>query len=142
MKHVAPRPTAKGPAEWFTGDVWFDVIHAGSDPSRVRVNMVRFAPGARTYWHHHVLGQTLHVVAGTALVGTRDGVVAEVRPGQTVTCPPGEEHWHGATDDRFMEHLAIWEGNGTDTPETTWLEEVSQQQYQGPRTSVSALQKA
>lgn len=26
--------------------------------------MVRFAQGARTAWHHHAVGQTLHVVAG------------------------------------------------------------------------------
>jgi quercetin dioxygenase-like cupin family protein len=71
MKFVDPRATAKGPTEWFTGDVWFDVIHAGTEPSRVRANMVRFAPGARTYWHHHVLGQ-----------------LAERQPGQAWPCRP------------------------------------------------------
>lgn len=134
MEFAEHPPTAQGPAEIFTGDVWFDVIHAGVEPSRVRVNMVRFSPGARTYWHHHILGQALHVVSGIALVGTRDGVIFEAHPGETVTCPPREEHWHGATDDRFMEHLAIWEGDGTDAPETTWLEEVTDTQYHGPRT--------
>lgn len=134
MEFVDPTPTGTGPAEWFTGDVWFDVIHAGAEPSRVRMNLVRFAPGARTFWHHHVLGQTLHVVSGVALVGTRDGVVFEAHPGDTVTCPPGEEHWHGATADRFMEHFAIWEGDGTGAPETTWLDEVTDDQYTAPRT--------
>ncbi|EKT76741.1 hypothetical protein WSS_A41210 [Rhodococcus opacus M213] len=134
MEFIDPVPTGKGPAEWFTGDVWFDIIYAGKEPSRARTNMVRFSPGARTFWHHHVLGQTLHVVSGTALVGTRDGVVFAAQPGETVTCPAGEEHWHGATDDRFMEHLAIWEGDGSSTPETTWLEEVTDEQYHAPRT--------
>ncbi len=134
MEFIAPVPTGKGPASQFTGDVWYDVVHAGKDPSRTRVNLVRFSPGARTFWHHHVLGQTLHVVAGVALVGTRDGVVFEAHPGETVTCPPGEQHWHGATEDRFMEHLAIWEGDGQGTPETTWLEEITDEQYHAPRT--------
>ncbi|WP_326692114.1 cupin domain-containing protein [Streptomyces sp. NBC_01795] len=134
MEFVKPRPTGKGPAEWFTGDVWFDVIYAGQEPSRLRTNMVRFAPGAHTYWHHHVLGQTLHVVSGIALIGTRDGTVFEAHPGETVTCPPDEEHWHGATPERFMEHLAMWEGSGGDRPETTWLEQVTDEQYNGPRT--------
>jgi quercetin dioxygenase-like cupin family protein len=134
MEFIDPTPTAKGPAEWFTGDVWFDVIYAGREPSRTRTNMVRFAPGARTFWHNHVLGQTLHVVAGTALVGTRDGIVFEAHPGETVTCPAGEDHWHGATEDLFMEHLAIWEGDGTGTAETTWLEEVTNDQYNAART--------
>lgn len=133
MEFINAAPTGKGPAAQFTGDVWYDVIYSGKDPSRTRTNMVRFSPGAHTFWHHHVLGQTLHVVAGIALVGTRDGVVFEAHPGQTVTCPPGEEHWHGANEDRFMEHLAIWESTGS-APETTWLEEVTDDQYRGPRT--------
>ena len=28
----------------FTGDVWFDVIAKGEEPSQLRVNMVRFGP--------------------------------------------------------------------------------------------------
>ena len=57
-------PTTKGPATMFTGDVWFDVIAKGEAPSRMRVNTVRFSPGARTAWHAHAVGQTLHVVEG------------------------------------------------------------------------------
>ncbi|MGW5000192.1 (R)-mandelonitrile lyase [Streptomyces hydrogenans] len=135
MEFVERRPTVKAPAEWFTGDVWFDVLHAGREPSRMRVNLVRFSPGARTHWHSHVLGQTLHVVSGTALVGTRDGTVLAARPGETVTCPPGEEHWHGATPESFMEHLALWEGAGDQVPETDWLEAVTTGQYGRPRTT-------
>lgn len=135
MELVKQQPTTKAPAEWFTGDVWFDVVQAGREPSRMRANMVRFAPGAHTAWHHHAVGQTLHIVSGIALIGTRDGTVIEAHPGDTVTCPPGEEHWHGAVPDRFMEHLALWEGLGDDRPETTWLEKVTDEQYSGPRTT-------
>lgn len=67
------------------------------------------------------------------MIGTRDGTVFEAHPGETVTCPPGEEHWHGATEDRFMQYLALWEGPGDDRPETTWLEKVTDVQYCGPR---------
>ncbi|MEU0952739.1 cupin domain-containing protein [Streptomyces niveus] len=133
MEFVTPRPTTKAPDDRFTGDVWFDIVQAGEEPSRLRVNPVRFAPGARTAWHHHALGQTLHVVSGVALIGTRDGTVFEAHPGETVTCPPAEEHWHGATPGRFMEHLAMWEAPGDDRPETTWLEKVSDEPYNGTR---------
>lgn len=34
-----------------------------------------------------------------------------------------------------MEHLALWEGDGTDAPETTWLEPVIDKQYTGVRTN-------
>ncbi|MFD5872148.1 cupin domain-containing protein [Streptomyces sp. NPDC060322] len=132
MEFVKPQPTSKGLESWFDGDVWFDVIHAGQEPSRLRANMVRFAPGARTAWHHHAVGQTLHVVAGTALIGT----VFEAHPGQTVTCPPGEEHWHGATEENFMQHLALWDGTAPDDdrPETTWLEHATDEQHNSPLT--------
>ena len=135
MELVKHTNTTKAPADRFTGDVWWDVIHAGQEPSRMRVNLVRFAPGARTHWHSHVLGQTLHVVSGVALIGTRDGTIIETHPGKTVTCPPGEDHWHGAAPDRFMEHLAMWEGRGDGSPETKWLEPVTDEQYHGPRTN-------
>ena len=127
------KPSTKAPAAVFTGDAWWNVIYDGQEPSRARLNHVRFAPGARTNWHSHVLGQTLHIVAGVALVGSRDGAIIEAHPGETVTCPPNEEHWHGATTDQFMEHLALWETDGSDTPETTWLEPVTDEQYTGDR---------
>ena len=132
MELVNHTGTTKAPADWFTGNVWWDIIHPGQDPSRMRVNLVRFAPGARTHWHSHILGQTLHVVSGVALIGTRDGTIIETHPGETVTCPPNEEHWHGAAPDRFMEHLAMWEGPGDGTPETQWREPVTDEQYHRP----------
>lgn len=134
MELMNATPTSKAPADWFTGDVWWDVIHAGAEPSRIRVNLVRFAPCARTDWHSHVLGQTLHIVSGIALIGTRDGTITEAHPGDTVHTPPGQEHWHGAAPDRFMEHLAMWEGDGSGGPETNWLDKVCDDEYALPRT--------
>jgi quercetin dioxygenase-like cupin family protein len=83
--HLLPKqPSAKGPAEMFTGDVYFDVIAKGEEPSRIRVNVVRFAPCARTAWHTHAAGQTLHVTEGVGLVQSRGGAVVVMRPGDTV----------------------------------------------------------
>lgn len=62
---IRPKPpTAKGAPDRFTGDVWVDRIATGEGPSPMRVNVVRFAPGARNAWHAHGLGQTLHVTEG------------------------------------------------------------------------------
>jgi quercetin dioxygenase-like cupin family protein len=121
-------PTAKGPTDTFTGDVYVTPIYRGEEPSRMIVSLVRFTPGARSNWHRHALGQTLHVTDGIGLVGTRDGGVIRMRPGDTVYTPPGEEHWHGATDGDFMCHLAMLEGTG-DSDGTTWLEPVTDEQY-------------
>ena len=136
MELLKQPPTTKAPAQMFTGDAWFDVIYRGEDPSRARANMVRFAPAARTAWHSHGLGQTLYIVEGIALIQSRDGVIIEAHPGDIVYTPPGEEHWHGAAPDRFMIHLALWEYPGPDgAPENTWLEHVTDAEYNGPRVS-------
>ncbi|MFR9779589.1 cupin domain-containing protein [Micromonospora sp. MS34] len=123
-------PTAKGPAQTFSGDVYVTPVYQGQEPSRMVVALVRFTPGARTNWHSHAVGQTLHVTDGIGLVGTRDGEVVRVRPGDTVLCPPGEEHWHGATADTFMSHLAMLENLPDGGDPTTWLEPVSDEKYQ------------
>ena len=68
--------TVKGPADWFTGDVHIDAVAAAPAPSRVTANLVHFMPGARTHWHSHAVGQTLHVTDGIGLVVTRDGAGA------------------------------------------------------------------
>ncbi len=130
MRQLDKTPSQPGPAEWFTGHAWFDQIYQGQEPSRARVNAVHFAPCARTAWHTHAVGQTLHVTTGIGLVATRDGAVIVMRPGDTVYTPPGEWHWHGAATDHFMTHLAIWDGTGDpDIPETTWGEHVTYDEY-------------
>ncbi|MFD5270469.1 cupin domain-containing protein [Streptomyces sp. NPDC058335] len=134
MAFIKQQPSSKAPANWFTGDVWWDVIVAGEEQSRMRANLVRFSPGARTIGRSHALGETLHVVSGIALIGTRDGTVFQAHPGETVACPPNEERRHGAAADRFMEHIAMWEGTGDATPETIWAEPVTDQQYNSSRT--------
>jgi quercetin dioxygenase-like cupin family protein len=126
---MLPRqPTTKGPAERFTGDVWFDVVVKGEEPSRLRVNTVRFSPGARTAWHAHAVGQTLYVTDGSGLVQSRGGVVVELGPGDVIWTPPGEWHWHGAAPDRFMTHLAMWEAPGSG-PESEWGDLVTDEEY-------------
>ena len=122
-------PTVKTPAQNFTGDVYMTPIYTGTAPSRMTVALVRFTPGARTNWHSHAVGQTLHVTEGVGLVGTRDGTVLRVRAGDTVICPPGEEHWHGAAADTFMNHLAMLEAKPDGSDPTTWLEPVPGEQY-------------
>jgi quercetin dioxygenase-like cupin family protein len=89
MEIQPQRPTVKGPAETFTGDVWVDMIAQGEPPSLLRVGIVRFAPGAHTAWHRHVNGQTLHILDGYGLVQSRGGQVLPVSPGDTIYTPPG-----------------------------------------------------
>lgn len=129
MRVQPQTPTTKNPPELFTGDVWLDpVASPQDDDQRMVVALVRFAPGARTAWHSHARGQTLHVTSGTALVGTPDGVV-EVPAGRTVVIEPGERHWHGATATCFMEHLAMLENADDPATTTTWEQHVTDEEY-------------
>ena len=120
-------PTRTGPAEWFTGTVWQDMIIAAPAPARIRAMRVSFAPGARTAWHTHPLGQTLHVLSGIGRVQSWDGPVREIRPGDTVWIPPNEKHWHGAAPDAMMVHIAVQEH--LDGEHVVWLEHVSEEAY-------------
>ena len=124
------RPTAKAPAQAFTGDVYLTPVYNGQEPSRMNVALVRFTPGARTNWHRHAVGQTLHVTDGIGLVGTRDGTVLRARAGDTVICPPDEDHWHGAAADTFMGHLVMFEALPGGRDATTCLEPVSDDDYE------------
>ena len=126
---IRPKPpTTKAPGATFTGDAWLDVVVRGEPPSRVRVSVVRFAPGARNAWHAHAVGQTVHITEGIGRMQARGGPLTEVRAGDTVHTPPGEWHWHGAAPDHFMTHLAIWEAP-PEGEETVWGEQVSDAEY-------------
>ena len=125
---VGSRPSGKGPAEWFTGTVRIDPLF-GPDPDRVGGGLVTFEPGARTAWHTHPLGQTLIVTSGFGWVQHEGGPIEEIRPGDVVWIPPGERHWHGATPQTAMSHIAIQEKlNGV---AVVWLEHVTDAQYLG-----------
>ena len=119
--------TRRGSGEWFTGTVWQDPIVEAPEPARIRAARVSFEPGARTAWHTHPLGQTLHVVSGLGRVQTWGGPVREIRPGDTVWIPPGEKHWHGASPTSAMVHIAMQEA--LDGAHVTWMEQVADAQY-------------
>jgi quercetin dioxygenase-like cupin family protein len=129
MEIVTRPPTFKGPADWFTGDVWADTLYRGDEPCRIRAGVARFAPGARSAWHSHGLGQALYIIEGIALAGARGGLIIEARPGEVIWTPPGQEHWHGAAPGQFMTHLALWEADAV-----SWLEHVTDDDYQASRT--------
>jgi quercetin dioxygenase-like cupin family protein len=118
-------PPMKGPPEMFTGDVSIEPIARGQAPSRLAVSAVHFTPGARTAWHSHGNGQTLHVTDGEGLVQSRGEPIVPIRTGDTIHTPADEWHWHGATPDHAMTHLSITEGDAT------WGDHVTDAEYHG-----------
>ena len=122
------RPTTKASSDYFTGTVWQDPIVEADEPARVRALRVSFEPEARTAWHTHPLGQTLHVINGVGLIGLRNEAPQLIKAGDTVWIPPGEEHWHGASATNSMTHIAIQEA--LDGSVADWLDKVSDDEYQ------------
>lgn len=127
IHRAGSRPSARGPAEWFTGAVRIDPLFDAAEPARAAAALVTFEPGARTAWHTHPLGQTVIVTSGLGWAQREGGAVEEIRPGDVVWFPPGERHWHGATATTAMSHIAVQERLDGRTVE--WLEQVSEAEY-------------
>ena len=120
--------TATGPSDWFTGTVLIDPVAAPADGARVQAASVHFTPGARTAWHTHPHGQTLYVIEGVGRCQSRGGRVETIRAGDRVFFAPGEDHWHGASPDRLMTHIAIQEVD-EDGNAAAWGEHVTDEEY-------------
>lgn len=136
IRRSGSAPSRRGPSDYFTGSVWQAPIVEAKAPARVRSVTVRFDPEARTHWHTHPLGQTLHVLSGSGLIQKDGEPIQSINPGDSIWIAPGEKHWHGAGPDTGMTHIAIHEAlNGSSVE---WLEPVSDEQYGAWRRDVQA----
>jgi 4-carboxymuconolactone decarboxylase len=121
------QPSQPGPAERFTGSVRVDPLFGSDEPSGTSGAYVTFERRARTAWHTHPLGQTLIVTAGTGRVQSWGRSVEEIREGDVVRIPPGVKHWHGASPNMPMTHIAL---TGAERgANAVWMEKVSDEQY-------------
>lgn len=128
IQRSGSQPSRPGPEEYFTGKVRIDAPFAGSEPARVGGATVTFEPGARTAWHTHPLGQTLIVTQGRGWIQLWGEEIQEMNQGDIVWIPEDVKHWHGATPETAMTHIAIAESlNGSPVD---WMEKVSDAQYQ------------
>jgi quercetin dioxygenase-like cupin family protein len=123
------RPSAKGPAQNFTGNVIIDPLFDASEHTHSSGALVTFEPGARTAWHTHPAGQTLIVTSGSGWVQQQGSARQQIQPGDVVWIPPNVKHWHGGTATNRMSHLAIT--NALNGQVVEWLEQVSEADYLG-----------
>jgi 4-carboxymuconolactone decarboxylase len=121
------RAVRPAPAENFTGSVRVEMLFEALDPSHASGGSVTFEPGAGTAWHSHPGGQTLIVTAGTGRVQRWGDPIEVIRAGDVVTIPAGQKHWHGASPQASMTHLAIT--HPRDGASVQWMEKVSDEQY-------------
>jgi len=133
ISHSTSRSHYEAPQEHFTGKARVAPLFSPNVPARASAAHVTFAPGARTDWHTHPLGQTLVVTEGKGLIQFWDGPIQRFERGDVVSIPPGRKHWHGATATESMTHLAIQEQ--LDGKAVDWLEKVSDAQYRDTPTT-------
>ncbi|PNU02288.1 hypothetical protein A8V01_10320 [Novosphingobium guangzhouense] len=118
------------PAAFFTGKVSLKRLTSAVAPGQAGTALVMFEKGARSHWHVHPAGQTLYVTEGCGWTQEEGGRVHRICAGDVVYVAPGVRHWHGASSDSAMTHLAISEvlnGGNVD-----WAEAVDDDQYRGP----------
>jgi 4-carboxymuconolactone decarboxylase len=123
------RPVQPAPTANFTGGARVEMLFEALDPSDATGGSVTFDPGARTAWHSHPRGQILIVTAGTGRVQRWGDPIEEIRVGDVVQIPAGQKHWHGASPQASMTHIAITEHR--DGSRVQWMEPVSDDQYNG-----------
>ena len=130
MTEIMSRDTqdeVEGPAQYFTGRVTIRGQFARDEPSRITGAIVTFEPRARTAWHSHPLGQTLIVTEGVGWTQVENDSIKEFVVGDILLCPRDRRHWHGATPESSMSHVAIQEA--LDGTNVTWMERVSDEEY-------------
>lgn len=117
------------PQEWFTGSTFIYPLVAKDKNNEFSAGVVTFEPSARTLWHTHPKGQVLIVIEGEGLYQEKGKPAQLIKKGDVVNIPEDTEHWHGATANSEMAHIAIT--NFKDDEQVTWLEPVTDEEYNG-----------
>jgi quercetin dioxygenase-like cupin family protein len=116
------------PPDYFTGQAFLHPLLAKDKNNEFALGSVTFEPGARTVWHTHPKGQVLIVIEGEGCYQEKDKPARRIRKGDVVNIPEQVEHWHGATAQSKMVHIAITNYKGDEN--VTWLKPVSGEDYQ------------
>jgi len=120
-------PGERAPAEYFTGTAWVKLLVPNDPTLHTQIGNVVFEAGARNNWHTHPGGQILIVTDGVGCYQEKGKAIQIIRRGDVVTIPPDVVHWHGASANSPMTHLAI--NTNTQQGVVVWLERVTDAEY-------------
>lgn len=113
---------------YFTGEVYLQPLVGENDSDGYySAGSVTFMPGARTNWHTHPSVQALIVTEGEGWYQERGKNAVKLRKGSVIPIPVGVEHWHGASKDSKLVHIAIT--NFKDGNAVTWMSPVTNEEY-------------
>lgn len=128
----------QAPTEWFTGTVWLNRLINPDESYNVNSGIVTFEPRARTNWHSHTNGQILFVTEGIGYYQEQDKPIQLIQKGDVVKIPKNVKHWHGASHNSSMRHIAMI--TEVDTDKTEWFEAVSDEEYNTFQAPVSEVE--
>jgi quercetin dioxygenase-like cupin family protein len=115
------------PKEWFTGNAFLTPLVSKDKNNEFSAGSVTFEAGARTNWHTHPKGQVLLVLEGNGFYQEKGKAAQPIKKGDVVNIPENIEHWHGASANEQMVHIAITNYKGEE--QVKWLEPVTEDQY-------------
>jgi quercetin dioxygenase-like cupin family protein len=124
----------KAPADYFTGSVWVNMLVDSQDGLDCSIGSVTFEPETRTNWHQHPGGQVLIVTAGKGYYQEKGKPIQTMMKGDVVKCQPNVEHWHGATPESSLTHIAMVPD--AEKGATVWLQKVTDEEYRNLKQKV------
>jgi len=113
--------------EHFIGSVWLDMLVSNDSTFNCPIGNVTFEPGARNNWHKHPGGQILPVTSGKGYFQEEGKPVQVIQKGDVVKINPDVKHWHGATPDNWLVHLAI--STNVQKGVVEWQEPATDEEY-------------
>jgi 4-carboxymuconolactone decarboxylase len=117
---------AKASPDYFTGTAWVNILVPKDETGTYSIGNVVFEPGCRNNWHTHAAGQILIVTDGSGWYQEKGKPAKSITKGDVVVIPSNTEHWHGASKDNSLTHLAIT--NSKDGG-VKWLQPVTDEEY-------------
>ena len=114
-------------SDWFTGNAFLKPLLAKDKNNEFALGSVTFEPGARTIWHTHPKGQVLIVTDGEGFYQEKGKPAQAIRKGDVVNVPEDTQHWHGASAEKGLVHIALTNYKGDEN--VVWLKPVTQQEY-------------
>ena len=123
---IFPKGEKTSPA-YFTGTAWLNVLVPQDETGNYSIGNVSFEPSCRNNWHTHPAGQILIVTDGKGFYQEKGQPARQLTKGDVVVIPSGIVHWHGASKDSSLTHIAIT--NITEKGAVDWLIPVTDEEY-------------
>ncbi|RZK21422.1 MAG: cupin domain-containing protein [Pedobacter sp.] len=127
MENLEGNGFKAAPADYFSGKAFLKTLVAADELTNCNISDVAFEKGCRNNWHTHPSNQILIVKEGTCYYQEEGKPIQKFVVGDAINILPGVKHWHGASPDAPMVHIAI--NINTENGMVNWLEPVTDEQY-------------